>query len=175
MTEEPQAQALLISSDSHVKVGHDAVKRHLATKFHDAYDKAASGFQVQMSQGAGAVNQAWDTARKREQDTSAFRLRNLSQPGHTDPVARLEAMDLDGVAQEVLYCEVSGVRYLYQVEGATAEATVALNDAMHEFGSVDPTRLIVSYQIPIHDIDFAVKEVQRVAALGGKSLQLPVF
>jgi predicted TIM-barrel fold metal-dependent hydrolase len=33
----------------------------------------------------------------------------------------------------------------------------------------------VSYQIPIHDIPFAISEVQRVAAAGGKSLQLPVF
>ena len=36
-------------------------------------------------------------------------------------------------------------------------------------------RLIVSYQIPIHDIDTAVGEVLRVAAAGGKSLQIPVF
>ena len=34
---------------------------------------------------------------------------------------------------------------------------------------------MVSHQIPIHDIDFAVEEVKRVAALGAKSLQLPVF
>ena len=175
MTEDKQTQELLISSDSHVKIGHENVKKHLASKFHDAYDKAASGFTRQMTTGAGAVNQAWDTSRKREQDMSAFRLRNMEQPGHTNARARLEAMDLDGVAQEVLYCEVSGFRYLYQVEGGTAEATVAFNDAMHEFGSADPNRLIVSYQIPIHDIDFAVKEVQRVAAMGGKSLQLPVF
>ena len=33
----------------------------------------------------------------------------------------------------------------------------------------------MSYQIPIHDIDLAVAEVERVATLGAKSLQLPVF
>jgi predicted TIM-barrel fold metal-dependent hydrolase len=46
---------------------------------------------------------------------------------------------------------------------------------LDEFASADPHRLCVSYQIPIHDIDFAVSEVQRVAGRGGKSLQLPVF
>jgi hypothetical protein len=34
---------------------------------------------------------------------------------------------------------------------------------------------ITSYQVPIHDIDLAVSEVTRVADLGAKSLQLPVF
>ena len=51
----------------------------------------------------------------------------------------------------------------------------AFNDALDEFASADRQRLCVSYQIPIHDIDFAVSEVARIAGRGGKSLQLPVF
>jgi len=35
--------------------------------------------------------------------------------------------------------------------------------------------LVVNYQVPIHDIDAAVAEVERIAAAGAKSLQLPVF
>ena len=57
----------------------------------------------------------------------------------------------------------------------SSNTTRAFNDCLNDFGSVDPKRLVVSYQIPIHDIDFAVAEVRRVAAAGGKSLQLPVF
>ena len=44
-----------------------------------------------------------------------------------------------------------------------------------QFASADPKRLIASYQIPIHDIAVAVDEVHRIAELGGKSLQLPVY
>jgi predicted TIM-barrel fold metal-dependent hydrolase len=44
-----------------------------------------------------------------------------------------------------------------------------------EFAAADPDRLVASYQIPIHDVGIAVEEVQRVAALGGRSLQLPVY
>jgi predicted TIM-barrel fold metal-dependent hydrolase len=44
-----------------------------------------------------------------------------------------------------------------------------------EYASVDPKRLLVSYQIQIHDIDAAIAEVRRVVDLGGKSLQLPVY
>src|SRR5439155_2020738 len=93
----------------------------------------------------------------------------------TDPFERLRDMDTDGVDASSTYCEVSAFRYLYMLENASKEATRAFNMALGEFASADPSRLVVSYQIPIHDIDAAVEEVQWVAAHGGKSLQLPVF
>jgi predicted TIM-barrel fold metal-dependent hydrolase len=95
--------------------------------------------------------------------------------GHSDPHERLKDMDADGVDAEVLYCEVSAFRFLYLIKDGWRESTRAFNDALGDFGSVDPKRLVVSHQIPIHDIDFAVEEVSRVAALGARSLQLPVF
>ena len=69
MTDDTTTQELLISSDSHVKIEHDKVKQHLATKYHDAYDEAAGGFAAQMSTGAGTVNQAWETSRKQREPT----------------------------------------------------------------------------------------------------------
>ena len=57
----------LISSDSHVQVGHDAIKAHLATKYHDEYDRAVEGFMLRMMGGAGAANQAWATKRQRRE------------------------------------------------------------------------------------------------------------
>jgi hypothetical protein len=64
---------------------------------------------------------------------------------------------------------------LYLVRDGRRESTRAFNTALAEFAAVDPKRLIVSYQIPIHDIDDAIIEVQWAAANGCKSLQLPVF
>jgi predicted TIM-barrel fold metal-dependent hydrolase len=81
------------------------------------------------------------------------------RPGHTDPHERLLDMDTDGVSASVTYCEVSAFRYLYMVKNGWKEATRAFNDTLADFASVDPKRLIVSYQIPIHDIDAAVDEV----------------
>ena len=169
------ATELLISSDSHAQIGHDAVKTHLASKFHGDYDAAVGAFQQRMAQGAGRVNSAWQSNRKAEEKLTAFRLRNMQRPGHSDGVARLVDMDTDGVQQEVVYSEVSAFRYIRDLQTGQAEATVAFNEALREFGAADPTRLIVSYQIPIHDIDAAVAEVRRVVDLGAKSLQLPVF
>jgi len=157
----------LISADSHVKMTHEQVKQHLAPAHHDAYDAAAGAYEARMSIGTGAANRA---GAKMAAANSAF-----ARPGYWDPVERLKDMDTDGVEAEVLYSEVSAFRYLADVEGSTAEAVRAFNDALTDFAGADPKRLVVSYQIPIHDIDVAVGEVERVVGLGAKSLQLPVF
>ena len=84
--------------------------------------------------------------------------------GHRDAKARLADMDDDGVDASVNYCEVSSFRYLYLIDDGWQEATRAFNDdAGATSPSADPKRLIVSYQIPIHDIDAAVAEVQWAA------------
>ena len=72
-------------------------------------------------------------------------------------------MDLDGIEASVTYCEVSAFRYLYMVKNGWKEATRAFNDTLSQFASADPNRLIINYQIPIHDIDAAVEEVKRAA------------
>ena len=159
----------LISADSHVKVAHEQIKANLATKYHEAYDDAVAAFGARMARGVGAANAA-GAAMKAADKNSAF-----NEPGYWDPVERLKDMDLDGVEAEVLYSEVSAFRYLSEMKEGTSDSVRAFNDVMQWFAEPDPKRLVVSYQVPIHDIDMAVAEVKRVVELGGKSLQLPVF
>lgn len=159
----------LISADSHVRVTHEQVKAQLPSRFHDPYDRAVEAFQARMAAGAGAANAA-GAAMKAAEGNSAF-----TRPGYGDPIERLKDMDADGVEAEVLYSEVSAFRYLSTIEEGAAESVRAFNDVLQQFGDPDPKRLVVSYQVPIHDIDLAVAEVRRVADLGAKSLQMPVF
>jgi uncharacterized protein len=162
----PMTTPRLISSDSHVNVQHDQVKAHLASKFHVAYDHALqAAFGAMLGGNAMKAN----TAHLKVKHASSGRA------GYIDPHERLKDMDVDGVDIEILYCEVSAYRYLYLMSEGSHEATRAFNDTLRDFGSADPRRLIVTYQVPIHDIDFAIEEVHRIAAMGGKSLQLPVF
>jgi predicted TIM-barrel fold metal-dependent hydrolase len=156
----------LISSDSHVTVSHDDVKAKLPASLHAEYDDAVAAFAATMRRDSGQANQAM----MREYDHPAW-----NRPGKGDPNERLHDMDTDGVEAEVLYCEVSAYRYLYLLKNGWRDATRAFNDTLHDFSSVDPKRLVVSYQIPIHDIDAAIAEVRRVVELGAKSLQLPVY
>jgi predicted TIM-barrel fold metal-dependent hydrolase len=157
----------LISADSHVTVTHDQVKARLASKFYDDYDNALA--ELAAAQQRGAARHANIGMPK------DFKFSAVGRPGTWDPRERLKDMDEDGVDSEVLYCEVSAFRYLYLIKNGWKEATRAFNDTLIDFGSVDPKRLITSYQIPIHDVDVAVAEVRRVAAEGGKSLQLPTY
>jgi predicted TIM-barrel fold metal-dependent hydrolase len=152
---------------------HEQVKGHLPTKLHGAYDEAAGAYEARMSRGTGAANRAGAKANASDQVAASNSV--FGRPSYWDPVERLKDMDTDGVDVEVLYSEVSAFRYLSNVEGGVMESLRAFNDALHDFAEVDPARLIVSYQIPIHDIDMAVAEVERVVAFGAKSLQLPVF
>jgi predicted TIM-barrel fold metal-dependent hydrolase len=163
----------LISADSHVKMTHEQVREHLPTRLHSAYDEASGAYEARMSRGTGAANRAG--ARQARADQIAASNAVFTRPGYWDPVERLKDMDTDGVDVEVLYSEVSAFRYLSDVKDGVAESVQAFNDAMYGFAQSDPKRLVVSYQIPIHDIDIAVSEVKRVAALGAHSLQLPVF
>ena len=175
----------LVSADSHVKMTHEQVKSHLSKGFHAAYDEAAGAYESRMSRGAGAVNRAGAagngaSTKATEDDNPGGQAGAASNSVFTrqsywDPKARLLDMDTDGVEVEVLYSEVSAFRYLSDVKEGLTEVVRAFNDALHDFASEDLSRLIVSYQIPIHDIEVAVTEVERVAAFGGKSLQLPVF
>jgi predicted TIM-barrel fold metal-dependent hydrolase len=176
-----EATTRLISADDHVDISHDRVKAFLAPKFHDAYDDALKKFARSMGATASVEsNQRWRDQQGLPPEKIAGMGANrrhaaANRPGHTDAVARLRDMDEDGVVASSSYCEVSAFRYLYLVEDGAPETTRAFNTALGDFASADPKRLIVSYQIPIHDIDAAVNEVRWAASVGCKSLQLPVF
>lgn len=174
----------LISADDHVDLSHDAIKSNLATKFHADYDRAVAGFRASMGNLASVeANQLWRKQQGMSTDGGGRGLMSLERRkhpaagrrGHTDSHERLNDMDTDGLDASVTYCEVSAFRYLYSLESGSREATEAFNRTLTQWASPAPDRLIISYQIPIHDIDAAIAEVHRAAAEGCKSLQLPVF
>ena len=173
----------LISSDDHIDLSHDRIKSFLASNLHADYDAGVAKYAASSGITADA-NARWREQQGLEAvdpEVLAEQLRaNRKHPaagraGHSDPHERLKDMDTDGVDVSSSYCEVSAFRYLYLLERGSQEATRAFNTALTEFASVDPRRLVVSHQIPIHDIEAAVAEVEWVALHGGKSLQLPVF
>jgi predicted TIM-barrel fold metal-dependent hydrolase len=173
----------LVSSDDHVDLAHDAIKANLASRLHGAYDKALMKFGQSMavamsSQANGLWRQQQGLSEEAVSPYESLADRNYpaaGRAGHSDAKARLADLDEDGIDQSVMYCEVSAFRYLYLLEEGNREATRAFNQTMHDFASIDRRRMVVSYQIPIHDIGGAVAEVKWVAEQGGKSIQLPVF
>jgi predicted TIM-barrel fold metal-dependent hydrolase len=173
----------LISADDHVDLSHEKIMSFLDPKFHGDYVDALKAFGAAMTATlSNEANQRW---RQQEGLEGASETSMTNRPatsnaafgrsGYTQATERLTDMDTDGVAISSTYCEVSAFRYLYMVKNGWREATRAFNTALADFASTDPARLIVSYQIPIHDIGAAVDEVRWARTVGCKSLQLPVF
>jgi predicted TIM-barrel fold metal-dependent hydrolase len=174
----------LISADDHVDLSHNAIKANLASKFHADYDHAVAEFRASMAKMvSSSANQLWREQQGLQGDGGGNLLSGMAdrhhpaagRPGHRDASERLRDMDSDGVEASVTYCEVSAFRYLYMLKEGSREATRAFNRTLTEWASPDPERLLINYQIPVHDIDAAVDEVRRAADEGCKSLQLPVF
>ena len=85
----------LISSDDHVDLSHDDVKKHLTAKFHGDYDEAVLSFrQSVMKMVSSETNQRWREQQGLAPDptVSMGGDRNHAasgRPGHTDPHERL--------------------------------------------------------------------------------------
>src|ERR1035441_4134357 len=146
----------LISADSHVKISLDDTRTRVPAGLREAFDDAIALQSARDKELRGG----------RTLDLSDWDMEAFSDPGYSDPTARLAAMDRDGVHAEVLYSEVSAFRSFGLVKGDWRPISRAFTDHLSEFASVDPKRLAVSYQVPIIDIDYAVTEVHRLAGLG---------
>jgi predicted TIM-barrel fold metal-dependent hydrolase len=159
----------IISADSHVNIRTEDVFRHLDARYHDAYLegqkaswrrmlRAKPQKKAQMpNMGEGAP---WEAA---------------GRPGAYDPNARLADMDQDHVDAEVLYADPTGGAQFYEMDEGHLEALRAFNSAALEFAAIDPKRLLVLYLLPLHDVDEAVREIERIAAEGARGVHLPLW
>src|SRR5260370_27775594 len=76
---------------------------------------------------------------------------------------------------EDLYSEWCAFRHYPRRTEGFRESSEAFNRTMHDFASVDPSRLLPAYQVPLIDIDFAVKQVHALAAEGARAVHIPTF
>jgi predicted TIM-barrel fold metal-dependent hydrolase len=98
------------------------------------------------------------------------------RPGCYDPVERLKDMDVDGVWGQLCfpnYARFAGHRFFLNVQdhdlGLACLRTY--NDyLLDEWCATDPNRLFGAVILPLHDLDLAIAELQRVLAKGAKAL-----
>jgi predicted TIM-barrel fold metal-dependent hydrolase len=157
----------LISVDSHVKILPDQIKANLASKYHQAWDDAVAAEHVQHVAELGGIDPTVLAA--------GFSHEAMTDPGYYDGDQRLKAMDRDSVQAELLYSEVSAFRHYPLMREGWREASDSFNRVMLDFASADPDRLMPAYQVPLIDIDFAVKQIQGLAAEGARAVHIPTF
>jgi len=164
------AQELLVSCDSHVHFTDDWVKarlpERLKTRWDEGMRKMAAYEATELRKGAPGLSME-----------DFVDMDAASDPGHFEPHAKLKAMDRDGVQSDVIFPEVGGAKLCtpFYLGDDWQECLKGYNDSMADFAAVDPKRLLTAYQIQLFDIDFAVKEVQRMAARGATCVQITPF
>jgi predicted TIM-barrel fold metal-dependent hydrolase len=152
----------IISADSHMLVTDERILAHLPAVHHEAF---------QQVQGPPEATTAGP-----DPSAGGVMLPAAGRPGEWDPVERLKDMDLDGVDAEVLYTDTAaGSRYYSLPTDECLAVFKALNTAALEFASVDPKRLLPVYLLPLHDIDAAIAEAERIANEGGRAVQIPLY
>jgi predicted TIM-barrel fold metal-dependent hydrolase len=156
----------LFSADSHCVITTDQVKANLAKKHHAAWDSGMAKYDAQRNE---------EMAGERLELEDFVDLEAARHPGYFDSKARLAAMDADGVECEVMYSEFDFTSKVYHVGESWRECATAYNDTLHAFASIDPKRILITYQLPLIDIDYAAAEIRRLAALGARSIQIPNF
>lgn len=97
-----------------------------------------------------------------------------TQRGASDPIARLDDMDTDGVGTQVMYGSLGlATSTITDLDFAVAMAR-ACNDYYASFCSPDPQRLKCAATLPIQDMPAAVAEARRaVTELGHVALTVP--
>jgi predicted TIM-barrel fold metal-dependent hydrolase len=95
-------------------------------------------------------------------------------PAAYDAKARLELLDDIGIWAQLLYPNVGGFggqRFLRLGDrDLMYECVRAYNDWQHDWASADPARLIPVASMPFWDVDDCVRELERCAELGFKTI-----
>jgi predicted TIM-barrel fold metal-dependent hydrolase len=96
------------------------------------------------------------------------------RPGGSDPDLRTKDLDEDGVWGEVLYPTIALFGYMIPDPELRWASARAYNDWLAETFASASSRFAGAAMIPVQEIDTAVAEIERVAALGLRSVMLPM-
>ncbi|HVB91273.1 MAG TPA: amidohydrolase family protein [Acidimicrobiales bacterium] len=100
-------------------------------------------------------------------DPSTFKPLADAQPGGSDPHARLQDMDAEGIDQAVLYPSIGLYAGALTDSAAAVAIATAYNDWLAGYCSADPRRLFGAAMLPLQNPGAAAQELRRaVTELG---------
>jgi predicted TIM-barrel fold metal-dependent hydrolase len=146
----------LISVDSHFRVTQDLFRDAVPSRYWGEFDSA-------VRRGDSAKATAMQQRGGVPLSMASYLHEAAKHPGYSDPAKRLQAMDEDGVEVEILFSDLSAFRIFTRMLDGWRDAARVFNDISSSFAETDPKRLLLAYQVPLLDVDHAVKEVTRLA------------
>jgi predicted TIM-barrel fold metal-dependent hydrolase len=167
----------IISADSHVMEPLELWWNALGQKFGDRTPRPLSEYRGQKGTFFYTGYKGWPVSqiRMNNPDTEAAMLeaeeRGLAECGY-NPEVRVKFQEEAGIEAEVLNTtRLLAIMRNPDVEIVQACAQV-FNDWEAEFASYNPRRLIGVSVIPMHDVDWAVKELERTVRKGHRSAMI---
>ncbi len=177
---------LVVSGDAHAGPSLERDLRPYCPQEHlAAFDEFAHAVKDEAIAELSAPDAAADDGTRPAGWHDAVAL-TQSCPGQTDPHARLADMDAQGIAAEVVFAGGMNGEVLPWIghrfwNGGMVTTTPELralgghiwNQWLADYVSAAPERLVGVMQIPIWDIDVAIREVEWGAEHGLKAINLP--
>jgi predicted TIM-barrel fold metal-dependent hydrolase len=165
------AELRLISADSHVNEPPEMFRERMPVGLRDRAPR------VETVDGVDSLVMEGMRPRKlpRGRDVLTGEALERSQAGGWEPALRMRDQDKDGVSGEVVFPTL-GLQACFMAPDPALQLALAraYNDWVAEvFGSYG-NRFAAAAVIPMADLDEACREAERVAALGLRSLFLPI-
>lgn len=164
----------IISADSHVKESDEVYRVRLPERFRHRVPRieVRDGKRYRIVEGRKPRRMDLADERLTEEDTEReFR---TDPTGGADIARRLKDQDRDGVGAEVIYAnDALGLFQSPDAEYQNAMA-VAYNDWAIELFGARKDRFAPVAVLPVADLAWSVREVQRLAKLGYRAVKLPI-
>ena len=163
----------VISADSHVQEPHDLYQR-LPKQFRDLAPRMEERDGAVYMVVEGKKPRRWDISEDRATEDDQNREFRNDPSGGTDLDRRLADQDRDGVCAEVIYPNETLLLYTAPDPNYQIAVAQAYNDWAIELFADHGARLLPAAAVPVADIPAAVKEVERLAKLGYRSVGIPL-
>ncbi len=178
---------LVVSGDSHAGPSIDAYRAYCPAAYLERFDAHVAEIQAQRGPGQPDWLTSTDTTAY-SSDARVDALRTMQRiwdnPGSFDPHARIADMDDQGIAAELLFQGAMN-GYLPPWAGTNPSLDTAeqralrgvgqhlWNEWLADFCAVAPERLLGVAQIPMWDVDAAIREVQWAKEHGLRAVNFP--
>ena len=165
----------IISADSHVQEAPEIYEQRLPKKFRHRAPHFEERDGARYLIVEGKKPRRLDIAESREAEQDRDREFRSDPSGGTDLSRRVSDLDRDGVSAEVIYPNDTLSVYLSRDPAYQFAVSKAYNDWAIELFGVEPDRFAPVAIVPVSDITDAVKEVERVAKLGYRAVEIPII
>ena len=165
----------IISADSHVQKPADLYTSRIPKRFRDRAPRIVEIDGARYSLMDGKKPRRLDLAEARETEEDRTREFRDDETGGTDIGLRLANQTRDGVGAEVIYPNETLGLFRSDDAGYQFAVARAYNDWALELFGGHRDRFAPVAVIPAADIEEAVREVERVAKLGYRTVEMPII